>query len=429
MPISGDYTYTLAGSDATITAYSGAGGDITIPSTLDGYSVVAIGYNAFQSNHTLTSVVIPDSVTEIFNWAFNDCSALTSISISNTCTTLHYQAFSQCVSIISVIIPASVTSFYNNVFTSCTSLTYATFLGDAPSMGLQDFFDTTPGFTVFYDPAKAGWSNPWNGYPALPIGSTTTTLPPTTTTSTTPPPTTTTSTTTTPAPTTLMPYPDLIIGISANPQVGRMPLTVNLTGISNNQVIIWHWFINNVAQVETSQQITKVFSQKGTYSVMLRATDIYGQGDQIFSADILTSYITVGNVTNINNGSVIKLRNEGGHLPIGLVGGVVYYVVSQTGNMFKLSTTKGGSPVVFSDNGTGTNYITKETYATISVLDVLSTLDTAIDLSDSRSIMGAMGSSGVVFANPGISTKAFANVASFQNAGFTHKNGPNIIFS
>jgi hypothetical protein len=42
----GDYTYTTSGSPAvaTITGYSGTGGAITIPSTLGGYTVVAIGF-------------------------------------------------------------------------------------------------------------------------------------------------------------------------------------------------------------------------------------------------------------------------------------------------------------------------------------------------------------------------------------------------
>jgi hypothetical protein len=42
----GDYTYTVSGGNATITAYTGAGGAITIPATLGGYSTVAIGDNA-----------------------------------------------------------------------------------------------------------------------------------------------------------------------------------------------------------------------------------------------------------------------------------------------------------------------------------------------------------------------------------------------
>ena len=48
----GDYTYTESGGNATITAYTGAGGAISIPATLgvEGYPTVAIGDNAFFGN-------------------------------------------------------------------------------------------------------------------------------------------------------------------------------------------------------------------------------------------------------------------------------------------------------------------------------------------------------------------------------------------
>ena len=65
----GDYTYTVALGEATITGYTGTGGDISIPAALGGYPTVAIGDYAFSNgeinNTTLTSVIIPSSVTTI----------------------------------------------------------------------------------------------------------------------------------------------------------------------------------------------------------------------------------------------------------------------------------------------------------------------------------------------------------------------------
>jgi len=60
-----DYTYVLGGSDATITGYSGAGGDITIPSTVDGYPVVAVGRDSFTYNTSIIKVTIPSGITQI----------------------------------------------------------------------------------------------------------------------------------------------------------------------------------------------------------------------------------------------------------------------------------------------------------------------------------------------------------------------------
>ena len=50
---------------ATITGYTGLGGDVTIPSTIDGLLVAAIGDRAFEYCTSLTNITIPASVTSI----------------------------------------------------------------------------------------------------------------------------------------------------------------------------------------------------------------------------------------------------------------------------------------------------------------------------------------------------------------------------
>ena len=62
----GNYTYTTANGAATITKCStSASGKITLPNTLGGYPVTAIGASAFSGCTRLTEVIIPAGVTSI----------------------------------------------------------------------------------------------------------------------------------------------------------------------------------------------------------------------------------------------------------------------------------------------------------------------------------------------------------------------------
>ncbi|MBI2441737.1 MAG: hypothetical protein HYV35_10245, partial [Lentisphaerae bacterium] len=63
----GDYTYTTNSDNTlTITRYTGPGGEVVIPSVIDGKTVTRIGKLAFSGdpfdppNTNLTSVTIPD---------------------------------------------------------------------------------------------------------------------------------------------------------------------------------------------------------------------------------------------------------------------------------------------------------------------------------------------------------------------------------
>jgi PKD repeat protein len=83
----------------------------------------------------------------------------------------------------------------------------------------------------------------------------------------------------------------------------------------------------------------------------------------------------------------------------------------------------------FSSNAISVDPAIQAIYSEMLASKVLSTLDTALDPSNPESIMGLTGTVGVAYASPGLSTSSMAYVSSFQNGGFTHSNGPDIIFS
>jgi len=71
--------YTTTDGTITITGYTGPGGSVTIPSTINGLPVSGIGDNAFVGCVSLTGITIPDSVISIVNAAFANCTNLTSV--------------------------------------------------------------------------------------------------------------------------------------------------------------------------------------------------------------------------------------------------------------------------------------------------------------------------------------------------------------
>ena len=137
---SGDYSYRVVAGKAWITKYHGNGGDVTIPSELDGYLVARISDSAFFGCDSLTSITIPDGVTSIGEFAFYGCDSLTSITIPDGVTSIGTHAFSGCSSLTSITIPDGVTSIGTYAFSDCSSLTSITIPDGVTSIGEFAFY-------------------------------------------------------------------------------------------------------------------------------------------------------------------------------------------------------------------------------------------------------------------------------------------------
>lgn len=118
----GDYVYEIANGEATITGYTGEGGDIAIPAELGGYPVTAIGDGAFYNCDSLISVFIPDSVTNIGSSAFTKCDGLTNVTIPDSVIEINQRTFEYCSKLYSISIPDSVISIGVCAFRGCSSL-------------------------------------------------------------------------------------------------------------------------------------------------------------------------------------------------------------------------------------------------------------------------------------------------------------------
>lgn len=83
----GDWLYRFDGLYAYIIGYTGIGGSLLIPSTLNGYTVAGILPGAFQNNTLITSAEIPASITNIGLDAFAG-TGLTSITFDGANTSI-----------------------------------------------------------------------------------------------------------------------------------------------------------------------------------------------------------------------------------------------------------------------------------------------------------------------------------------------------
>jgi prepilin-type N-terminal cleavage/methylation domain-containing protein/prepilin-type processing-associated H-X9-DG protein len=160
--VQSQFTYSTNQGTIIITGYTGSGGDVTIPDSINGLPVTCIGENAF-SGTSLTDVTIPDSVTNIGDEAFAGCAALNSATIGNSVTSIGNSAFygsgltniaipdsvtyvggsafSYCNSLNSVLIGNSVTSIEVGTFAECYGLTDVTIGNDVTIIDNEAFFD------------------------------------------------------------------------------------------------------------------------------------------------------------------------------------------------------------------------------------------------------------------------------------------------
>ena len=185
------FGYTNNNSTITITKYTGPGGVVIIPDTINGLPVTSINWSAYSSTTKLlgvTSVTVPNGVTSIGHDAFYNCHNLTSITIPDSVTNIGRYAFYYCTNLADVAIPTGITVITNFVFSYCSSLTNITvpshvtfigsgafkycanlksiyFKGNAPALSDGDPFEGDTNLTVYHLDGTAGWGSRYGGRP------------------------------------------------------------------------------------------------------------------------------------------------------------------------------------------------------------------------------------------------------------------------
>lgn len=105
-----------------IEKYLGVGGEVVVPSKLEGRPVAEIGGSAFYKRADITTLTIPDSVTEIAEDAFCGCIALKTADLGDGITEIHDGVFYGCAGLASVNIGRNTAEIGASAFCDCKSL-------------------------------------------------------------------------------------------------------------------------------------------------------------------------------------------------------------------------------------------------------------------------------------------------------------------
>ena len=134
-----DFRYDLnSTSDGiVITGYTGDGGVVVIPGTIEGFPVVEIGSNAFNGKKSITGVVIPATVTIIGNQAFYNLPSVTSITLPEGLLRIGQAAFLSMSGLTSIHIPDSVTHIDARAFGGMSALTRINLPKNLVSLGFE----------------------------------------------------------------------------------------------------------------------------------------------------------------------------------------------------------------------------------------------------------------------------------------------------
>ena len=138
-PMQNQFSYVTNNGTITITKFTGPGGVVAIPGTINGLPVTSIGAAAFYQSFNLINVTIPDSVTSVGSNAFYNCTGLIGATIGTNVASIGDSAFGQCMSLAQITIPASVTNIGESAFYYCTNLDNITIPVSVTSIGAWAF--------------------------------------------------------------------------------------------------------------------------------------------------------------------------------------------------------------------------------------------------------------------------------------------------
>lgn len=122
-----------------INSYSGTKIVLSVPATVNGYTVSRIGSHAFENNDTVLTITVPTSVTSIGAYAFAN-SVIRTVKGTKNVTVIGEGAFMDCAGLNSIALTSSLTTIENNAFRG-TGFTEFSAPSGLKTIGGRAFYD------------------------------------------------------------------------------------------------------------------------------------------------------------------------------------------------------------------------------------------------------------------------------------------------
>lgn len=133
----------------TLDDYTGAGGDVVVPDTIQGCPVQIIGTSAFVEATGITSLTFTETVKMLEISVGSGCDSLTDISLPQSLQVIWDGCFSGNDALEQVTIPLQVCYIGATNFYSCSNLKSITFEGECPVIGLWAFMEISPDAVIY----------------------------------------------------------------------------------------------------------------------------------------------------------------------------------------------------------------------------------------------------------------------------------------
>ncbi len=117
-----DFEYEDVGDGYVITKGPNISGAMTVPGTINGEPVIAIGDAAFQDCDKITSFILRDTIKTIGAYAFSGCSSLTEMTLGEDLDKIAEGAFEGCSNLETITVKGSITSVGAKAFHGCVKL-------------------------------------------------------------------------------------------------------------------------------------------------------------------------------------------------------------------------------------------------------------------------------------------------------------------